>query len=316
MNNEHLLWVEKYRPHRIADCILPEELKKTFQEYVTQKSVPNLILAGGPGMGKTTVARAMCDEIDLDYIMINGSNESNIDTLRTKIVGYASAVSLTGGRKVVIIDEADYLNPNSTQPAFRGVIEEFAENCSFIFTCNYKNRLIEPLHSRCAVLDFKIAKEDRPKIAVALAKRIVDILKGEKIKYDLDTVQALIVKYFPDFRRILNELQRYSVSGVIDKGIFEQLDQAKIDTVIGYLRDKNFRDLRKWVGENLDNDTIQIMKEVYYKLTDFIEPQYVPAAVVLLGKYQHQAAFARDQEINLMAFFSELMIECQMKGSK
>lgn len=313
MNNEHLLWVEKYRPHKIADCILPEELKSTFAEYVKQKNVPNLILSGGPGMGKTTVARALCDEIELDYIMINGSNESNIDTLRTKIVGYASAVSLTGGRKVVIIDEADYLNPNSTQPAFRGVIEEFAQNCSFIFTCNYKNRLIEPLHSRCAVVDFKINKEQAEKIAMQVFKRICEILKAEGVKYDKDTLIALILKYFPDFRRILNELQRYSVSGVIDKGIFEQLEQQKIDAVVAYLRDKNYKDLRIWVGQNLDNDVIQIMKEVFNRLNEFVDPKFVPAAVVILGKYMHYAAFAADAEVNLMAFFSELMLECEMK---
>lgn len=313
MNGEHLLWVEKYRPHKIEQCILPEELKKTFSEYVAQGNVPNLILAGGPGMGKTTVARAMCDEIGLDYIMINGSNESNIDTLRTKIVGYAGAVSLTGGRKVVIIDEADYLNPNSTQPAFRGVIEEFAQNCSFVFTCNYKNRLIDPLHSRCAVVDFKITKEQAAKIALQLFKRISVILVEERVEYDKDTVVALIMKHFPDFRRILNELQRYSVSGKIDKGIFENLDQQKIDTVVGHLRDKNFRDLRTWVGQNLDNDSVQLMKDVYKQLTKFIAPQFVPMSVVILGKYLDYATRTPDQEVNLMAFFSELMIECDMK---
>jgi len=313
MIDEHLLWVEKYRPHLIADCILPDDLKQTFQTYVTKNEIPNMILAGGSGMGKTTVAKALCDELGLDHIMINGSNESNIDTLRGKIVGYASAVSLTGGRKVVIIDEADYLNPNSTQPAFRGVIEEFAGNCSFVFTCNYKNRLIPPLHSRCAVIDFSITSEQKQSLAALFFKRVKQILAQENVEYDTNTVAQLIMKFFPDFRRVLNELQRYSVSGKIDVGILTNLTNSNITEVMSLLKRKDFRQLRKWVGQHSDNDTDKIMREVYDHLGDAIKPEFVPAAVVLLGQYMYRGAFCSDKEINLMALFSEIMLQCEMK---
>lgn len=314
MKNDHVLWVEKYRPHKIADCILPESMKANFQEYVVKGDVPNMILAGGPGMGKTTVARAMCDELELDHILLNGSNEGNIDTLRNKIVGYASAVSLTGGRKVIIIDEADYLNPNSTQPAFRGVIEEFAGNCSFIFTCNYKSRIIEPLHSRCAVVDFKIDATEKPKLAGSFFKRIQQILIDEKVEYDKATVIELVKKYFPDFRRVLNELQRYSVSGKIDAGIFASHNNAKIEDAIKYLVDKDFGSLRKWVGSNVDADTDELMRALYDRLYDVVKPEFIPAAVVLIGRYMYQAAFCSDKQINLMAMFSEMMLELEFKA--
>lgn len=314
MLDEHMLWVEKYRPHKISECILPIQLKNTFQEYVSQNKVPNLILSGGPGMGKTTVAKALCDELNLDHIMINGSNESNIDTLRVKIVGYASSVSLTGGRKVVIIDEADYLNPNSTQPAFRGVIEEFAGNCSFIFTCNYKNRIIPPLHSRCSVIDFKIDGDDKKKLAVEFLKRTKQILELEKIEYDKQTVIQLITKYFPDFRRILNELQRYSVSGKIDAGIFTSQSDTKIEEAIKYLKEKDFGNLRKWVGRNVDNDVSAIMRSIYNSLYDILKPEFIPLAVILLAKYDYRNAFVMDKEINLMAFFSDLMLNSEFKS--
>lgn len=313
MNND-IFWVDIYRPRKVSECILPESLKKTFQAYVDKGQVPNMILAGGPGMGKTTVAIAMCEELGLDYIMINGSKENNIDTLRTKIVGYASSVSLMGGRKVIIVDEADYLNPNSTQPAFRGVIEEFSGNCSFIFTCNYKNKLIEPLHSRFTEVDFRIPKEEKPKLAQEFCKRIEEILKSNNVKFEKKTLVHLILEYFPDFRKIINELQRYSVSGTIDDGIFTNLESAKIDEVLKFIKDKSFKDLRTWVGQNLDNDTVKIMHEVYLRLNEVIKPEYIPAAVVLLGKYSYQAAFCADAEINLMAFFSELMLECEVKS--
>jgi DNA polymerase III delta prime subunit len=315
MQNDHVLWVERYRPHKISDCILPESMKATFQQYVTKGDVPNMILAGGPGMGKTTVARAMCDELGLDHILINGSNESNIDTLRTKIVGYASAVSLTGGRKVIIIDEADYLNPNSTQPAFRGVIEEYAGNCSFVFTCNYKSRIIEPLHSRCAVVDFKIDATEKPKLAGQFFKRIQQILIDEKVEYDKATVVELVKKYFPDFRRVLNELQRYSISGKIDAGIFASQNAAKVDEAIKYLVDKDFGSLRKWVGSNIDTDTDELMRSVYDRLYDTVDPKFIPVAVVLIGRYMYQAAFCADKQINLMAMFSEMMLELEFKKS-
>ena len=229
---DQILWVEKYRPKTIADCILPEQLKNTFQQYVDKKEIPNLIFAGSAGVGKTTVAKAMCDEIGADYIMINGSDESGIDTLRTKIKGFASTVSLIGGRKVIIIDEADYLNPNSTQPAFRGVIEEFASNCSFIFTCNYKNRIIQPIHSRCSVIDFKLQNGQRAKMATLLLKRVKEILKIEGVDFDEKVLAEVITKYFPDYRRVLNELQRYSVSGKIDVGILSTMTDVKLNELV------------------------------------------------------------------------------------
>jgi len=307
------LWVEKYRPKTIDECILPETFKKTFQEYVARKEIPNMILSGSAGVGKTTVARAMCEEIECDYIIINGSDESGIDTLRVKIKGFASSVSLTGtGRKVIIIDEADYLTA-AAQAAFRGVIEEFSMNCSFIFTCNFKNRIIQPLHSRCAVIDFKLQNGQKAKMASAFLKRVEQILKQEKIGYDLKVVAELITKFFPDYRRILNELQRYSVGGNIDVGILAQVGDVKTTELVGYLKEKDFRNVRKWVAQNADNDTHRIMREIYDKLYDILNPATIPMAVILLGKYQYQAAFAADQEINLMAFLTELMVDCEFK---
>jgi len=310
---DQILWVEKYRPKTIADCILPEQLKNTFQQYVDKKEIPNLIFAGSAGVGKTTVAKAMCDEIGADYIMINGSDESGIDTLRTKIKGFASTVSLIGGRKVIIIDEADYLNPNSTQPAFRGVIEEFASNCSFIFTCNYKNRIIQPIHSRCSVIDFKLQNGQRAKMATLLLKRVKEILKIEGVDFDEKVLAEVITKYFPDYRRVLNELQRYSVSGKIDVGILSTMTDVKLNELVEGLRDKNFKEVRKWVGTNSDNDANKIFREIYDKMYDILKPETIPLAVVLIGKYQYQSAFVVDQEINLMAFLTEMMIECEFK---
>jgi len=313
LQNVELLWCEKYRPKTIDECILPETFKKTFQEYVTRKEIPNMILSGSAGVGKTTVARAMCEEIECDYIIINGSDESGIDTLRVKIKGFASSVSLTGtGRKVIIIDEADYLTA-AAQAAFRGVIEEFSMNCSFIFTCNFKNRIIQPLHSRCAVIDFKLQNGQKAKMASAFLKRVEQILKQEKISYDLKVVAELITKFFPDYRRILNELQRYGVSGNIDIGILAQVGDVKTTELVGYLKEKDFRNVRKWVAQNSDNDTHRIMREIYDKLYDILSPATIPMAVILLGKYQYQAAFAADQEINLMAFLTELMVDCEFK---
>jgi DNA polymerase III delta prime subunit len=313
LQNVELLWVEKYRPKTIEDCILPENFKKTFQEYVTRKEIPNMILSGSAGVGKTTVARAMCEEIECDYIIVNGSDESGIDTLRVKIKGFASSVSLTGtGRKVIIIDEADYLTANA-QAAFRGVIEEFSKNCSFIFTCNFKNRIIQPLHSRCAVIDFKLQNGQKAKMASAFMKRVEQILKEEKVQYDLKVIAELITKFFPDYRRILNELQRYSVGGNIDVGILSNIADFKITELVAFLKEKDFKSVRKWVAQNTDNDTHRIMREIYDKLYDVLNPSTIPMAVVLLGKYQYQAAFAADQEINLMAFLTELMVDCEFK---
>jgi DNA polymerase III delta prime subunit len=314
IDDVNMLWVERYRPKTIEDCVLPERLKKPFQEYVNKKEIPNMILAGSAGVGKTTVARAMCEEVGADYIVINGSDESGIDVLRTKIKGYASAVSLIGGRKVVIIDEADYLNPNSTQPAFRGVIEEFASNCSFIFTCNYKNRIIAPLHSRCTVIDFKLQNGEKAKMASAFMKRIDAILKGEKVEFDPKVLAEVITKHFPDYRRILNELQRYSSFGKIDVGILSADVNLKIKDLLGWIKDKNFNEVRKWVSNNSDNDANLIYREIYDNLYEVLKKDSIPAAVMLLAKYQYQAAFCADQEINLLAFLTELMIECQVNA--
>ena len=309
---EHLLWVEKYRPARIEDCILPDALKETFQEFVKRKEIPNLLLSGTAGVGKTTVAKALCNEVGCDYIIINGSDESGIDVLRNKIKNYASSVSLMGGRKVVIIDEADYLNPNSTQPALRGAIEEFASNCSFIFTCNFKNRIIDPIHSRCSVIDFKI-NGSKPKLAAQLFKRVENILSQEGVTYDKEVVAAVITKHFPDNRRILNELQRYSVSGTIDKGILGSVSDIQLADLIRALKDKDFASARKWVTNNLDNDPARIFRKLYDSLYEPLNSQSVPQLVLILAKYQYQAAFVADAEINLIACLTEIMVDCEFK---
>lgn len=310
---EQFLWVEKYRPHKVEDCILPESLKSTFQEYVNRKEIPNLLLAGSAGVGKTTIAKALCEEVGCDYIVINGSDESGIDTFRTKIKNYASSMSLAGGRKVIIIDEADYLNPNSTQPALRGAIEEYAINCSFIFTCNFKNRIIAPLHSRCSVVDFKIQNGQKAKMATQFFKRVEWILEQEGIPYEKEVVAAIITKYFPDNRRILNELQRYSVNGQIDKGILAAVTDANIAALVKSVKDKDFINARKWVTNNLDNDPNSIMRSIYDNLNEFLKPESVPQAIVILSKYQYQSAFVADQEINLVACLTEFMVECEFK---
>jgi len=309
---EHLLWVEKYRPQKVEDCILPDAIKTTFLDYVARKEIPNLLLSGSAGVGKTTIAKALCEEVGCDYIVINGSDESGIDVLRTKIKNYASSVSLAGGRKVVIIDEADYLNPNSTQPALRGAIEEFSSNCSFIFTCNFKNRIIDPIHSRCSVIDFKI-NGSKPKMAAAFFKRVEWILEQEKVTYDKGVVAAVITKHFPDNRRVLNELQRYSVSGTIDKGILSNIADIQLDALVTSLKDKDFASTRKWVTANLDNDPVKIYRKLYDTLYENLKPQSVPQLVLILAKYQYQAAFVADHEINMVACLTEIMVDCEFK---
>jgi replication factor C small subunit len=309
--NQEFLWVEKYRPNKIEDCILPDAIKKSFLEYVKQGEIPNLLLAGTAGVGKTTIARALCEEIGCDYIIINGSDESGIDVLRNKIKNYASSMSLTGGRKVIILDEADYLNPNSTQPALRGAIEEFSSNCSFIFTCNYKNRIIEPLHSRCAVVEFKIQNGQKAKMASQFFKRVEWILAQENIQYSKEVVAAVITKHFPDNRRILNELQRYAASGIIDEGILGSVADIQISGLIKAVKEKDFGSTRKWVALNLDNDPVRIYRKIYDALYEFLKPNSIPQAVLILAKYQYQAAFCADQEINLVACLTEFMIECE-----
>ena len=310
--NEHMLWVEKYRPKTVEDCILPDTLKSTFQEYVNRKEIPNLLLSGTAGVGKTTIAKALCEEVGCDYIVINGSDESGIDTFRNKIKNYASSVSLTGGRKVIIIDEADYLNPNSTQPALRGAIEEFAENCSFIFTCNFKNRIIDPSHSRCTVIDFKI-NGSKAKMASQFMKRVEWILGEENITYEKDVVAAVIMKHFPDNRRVLNELQRYGVSGSIDKGILASVSDVNLSALVTALKEKDFSSCRKWVTANLDNDSTTIFRKLYDTLYEALKPNSVPQMVLIIAKYQYQAAFVADHEINLIACLTEIMVECEFK---
>ena len=307
---EHLLWTEKYRPQTVDDCILPDRLKQPFQEYVNQKQIPNLLLAGGAGVGKTTIAKAMCNEIGCDFMVINGSDESGIDTFRTKIKNYASSMSLTGGRKVIIIDEADYLNPNSTQPALRNAIEEFASNCSFIFTCNYKNRIIEPLHSRCAVIEFSLKNGEKAKMASAFFKRIQSVLQSESVDYDDKVIAELIKKHFPDFRRIINELQRYSQFGKIDTGVLAQIGDISIAEIVKFIRDKDFGSIRKWVATN-DVDSNTLYRKLYESMYDLMKPQSIPQAVLILADYQYKAAFVADQEINTVACLTEIMVNCE-----
>ena len=309
--NDHMLWVEKYRPHKIEECILPEALKKTFQEYVNRQEIPNLLFSGTAGVGKTTVARALCEEVGCDYIILNGSDENGVDTIRNKIKNYASSMSLTGGRKVIILDEADYLTPPA-QAILRASIEEFAINCSFIFTCNFKNRIIDPIHSRCTVIDFK-PNGSKAKMAAQFFQRVCNILELENITFEKDVVAAVITKHFPDNRRILNELQRYGVSGSIDKGILAAVTDVQLTELIKALKDKDFASCRKWVTNNLDNDQTRIFRNIYDGLYEKLKPNSVPQMVVILARYQYQAAFVADHEINLIACLTEIMVECEFK---
>jgi len=287
---EKLLWVEAYRPQTISDCILPERLKKPFQEYVNQKNIPNLILSGGAGVGKTTVAKALCEEVGCDYMVINGSDESGIDVFRNKIKTYASSMSFSGGRKVIIIDEADYLNPNSTQPALRNAIEEFSDNCSFIFTCNFKQRIIDPLHSRCAVIDFALKGNEKTQMAGQFFKRLQSILKNESVEYDDKVLVELVKKHFPDFRRTINELQRYSKFGKIDINILTQLGDVAIGEIVKFLKEKDFRSIRSWVASN-DVDPTTLYRKLYDALYEVLQPQSIPQAVIILADYQYKQAF-------------------------
>lgn len=309
---EKLLWVEAYRPQTISDCILPERLKKPFQEYVNQKNIPNLILSGGAGVGKTTVAKALCEEVGCDYMIINGSDESGIDVFRNKIKTYASSMSFSGGRKVIIIDEADYLNPNSTQPALRNAIEEFSDNCSFIFTCNFKQRIIDPLHSRCAVIDFALKGNEKTQMAGQFFKRLQSILKNENVEYDDKVLVELVKKHFPDFRRTINELQRYSKFGKIDVNILTQIGDVAISEIVKFLKDKDFRSIRTWVASN-DVDPTTLYRKLYDALYEVLQPSSIPQAVIILADYQYKQAFVADSEINVVACLTELMVGCEFK---
>lgn len=308
---DEFLWVEKYRPKTIQDTILPDSLKQTFQEFVNQGNIPNLLLSGTAGCGKTTVARAMLEELGCDYMIINGSMNGNIDTLRNEIRSFASGVSLTGGRKYVILDEADYLNANSTQPALRNFMEEFSKNCGFILTCNFKNRIIEPLHSRCSVVDFKIKKTDLPSLAAQMMKRLVSILQAENVEFDKAVVAELIKKHYPDWRRIINELQRYSATGRIDSGLLANIQETTFKSLIGFMKSKEFTNIRKWAAENIDSDTTAIFRQLYDTSSEYITKNSIPQLVLILAKYQYQAAFVADHEVNLMACLTEIMIECE-----
>ena len=309
------LFCEKYRPKVIEDCILPDETKKTFKEFVAKGEIPNLLLAGPPGIGKTTIAKALCNELGADYYVINGSDEGRfLDTVRNQAKNFASTVSLTGSskHKVIIIDEADNTG-NDVQLLLRANIETFYNNCRFIFTCNYKNKIIEPLHSRCAVIDFTIKGKQRVQLAGSFFQRLQTILDAEKIEYDQKVVAELVSKHFPDFRRVLNECQRYSTGGKIDSGILASFSDVSVNELIKNLKDKNFTEVRKWVVSNLDNDASNLLRRIYDSSFDHLSPQSIPAAVLIIAKYQYQCAFVADQEVNLLACLTEVMCECEFK---
>ena len=309
------LWVEKYRPEKVDDCILPVESKKMFKGFLEQGQIPNLLLSGPAGIGKTTIAKALCRELGADFYVINGSDEGRfLDTVRNKAKTFASTVSLTSsaGTKIIIVDEADNTTPD-VQLLLRASIEEFQKNCRFIFTCNYKNKIIEPLHSRCSVVDFHIKGREKAELASAFLKRINTILETEGVEFELKVVAEVIQKHFPDFRRTLNELQRYASKGRIDTGILAQVSDVKISNLIGYLRNREFTNMKKWVTSNIDNEPQVIMRKIYDNLYTYLLPKSIPEAVLVIGEYQYKASFVMDQEINLVAFLTELMMRCEFK---
>ena len=308
----NLLWVEKFRPASIDECVLPVEIKNVFQNIVDTGEVPNLLLTGTSGIGKTTVAKALCNQLGCDWLMINGSNEGRmIDTLRTTITNYASTVSFSGGKKIIIIDEADYMNKESVQPAMRGLIEEFSNNCRFFFTCNYKNKILPALQSRCSVIDFRIKREDKPELAQKFSEIAMKLLDSESITYKPDVVAKLVVRYFPDFRRVLNELQNNAVSGQIDVSILEASSNENLNQLIGFLQEKDFTQMRKWVAQNIDNDHVGLYRQVYDSLFLKLKKQSVPDAVLIIADYSYKSAFVADQEINMVACLTELMMNSE-----
>mgnify|MGYP003341005605 CR=1 FL=1 len=312
--NDVILWVEKYRPHKISDCVLPSDLSEPFSEFVEQGKVPNLILTGGPGTGKTTAARALCDETKTDYLMVNGSDEGrNIDTVRTTLNQFCSSISMTGNRKAIIMDEADYMNPDSVQPALRGFIEKFGNNVSFLFTCNYPTRIIDPIHSRCSVLDFSIPVNEKPKIGTRYLERCCQILEENEVEYDKRVVRELVGKHFGDFRRIINELQKYSASGKIDAGILSTISEINVSELVNYLKNKKFSEMRKWANSNMDTDVVRVFRKMYDVLNMHLKPQSVPQAVLIIADYQYKSAFISDQEVNLVAFLTQVMADCEFK---
>ena len=308
---EEFLFVEKYRPKTIEECILPKRLKDTFQEIVQKGELPNMMFTGSAGVGKTTVARALCNEMGLDYMIINGSEDGNIDTLRGKIKQFASTISLQGGQKVVILDEADYLNPQSTQPALRGFIEEYSTNCRFILTCNFKNRIIDPLHSRCSIYEFNIG--NKSKMASAFMQRLQFILDSENIKYENQVLAELIMKYIPDWRRVINECQRYGMSGTIDTGILVTLSESSIKELMNDLKNKNFKGMRKWVTDNMDVESAKIFRMVYDNMINYVESSSVPQLVLILADYSYKDSFVADHELNVVACMTEIMSQIKFK---
>lgn len=304
---EEFLWFEKYRPATINDCILPSRLKDMFSNSLASGELQNMLFSGTAGIGKTTVAKALCNELGLDYLVINGSEEGNIDTLRGKIKQFASSVSLQGGYKVVILDEADYLNQQSTQPALRGFIEEFSNNCRFILTCNFKNRIIEPLHSRCTVVDFNIAKKDMPQLLMQFMKRMEYILSTENVTYEKPVLAQLIAKYAPDWRRILNEAQAYSRSGTIDSGILVNISEDNIKKLMSALKDKNFKVARQWVADNIDSEPSSIFRMIYDNMYTYVDKSSIPQLILILADYQYKNAFVADHELNIVACLVEIM---------
>jgi len=311
--SSEFLWVEKYRPKRISDVILPDNLKNTFIKIVENKEIPNMLFTGGAGLGKTTVAKAICNELQLDYLLVNGSEEGNIDTLRNKIKQFASTVSLQGGYKVVILDEADYLNAQSTQPALRGFIEEFSNNCRFILTCNFKNRIIEPLHSRCSLYEFNTTKKQMVNLAGQFMDRVSTILTDEGVTFDKKVIAELIMKYCPDWRRVLNELQRYSISGTIDSGVLDNVSDTNYNNLFGFLKEKDFKKMRQWVANNIDIDFSVIIRNVYDKMEEVVDGSSIPQLVLILADYQYKNAFVADHELNTVACLTEIMANVKFK---